>query len=69
MSGNEMDNAKMKGILTDVTRCIGCERCVEACVQANKQGLDVPAHFKAGDGLSGERYTSTPFSHATTPSS
>lgn len=48
----------MKGILTDVTKCIGCERCVEACVERNKLGDDLPAHFKAGDGLSGTRYTS-----------
>jgi formate dehydrogenase iron-sulfur subunit len=48
---------KMKGILTDVTRCIGCERCVEACVQVNKLPGDYPAHFKAGDGLSGSRFT------------
>ena len=48
----------MKGILTDVTKCIGCERCVEACVQVNKLSHDFPAHFKAGDGLSGQRLTS-----------
>jgi formate dehydrogenase iron-sulfur subunit len=46
-----------KGILTDVTKCIGCERCVEACVQVNKLRRDLPAHFKAGDGLSASRYT------------
>jgi formate dehydrogenase iron-sulfur subunit len=49
---------KMKAILTDVTKCIGCERCVEACVEQNKLPRDVPAHFKAKDGLSGARYTS-----------
>ena len=49
---------KAKGILTDVTKCIGCERCVEACVRKNKLPLDLPAHFKAKDGLSGKRYTS-----------
>ena len=25
----------MHAILFDVTRCKGCERCVEACVEAN----------------------------------
>jgi formate dehydrogenase iron-sulfur subunit len=48
----------MKGILTDVTRCIGCERCVEACTRANKMGLDPPFRTSMGDGLSGRRLTS-----------
>jgi formate dehydrogenase iron-sulfur subunit len=56
MSTSQPSN-KMKGILTDVTRCIGCERCVEACVQVNKLPDDLPAHFKAGDGLSASRFT------------
>ena len=25
-----------KAILTDPTRCIGCERCVQACVAQNQ---------------------------------
>jgi len=58
MSDAPSTNDKMKGILTDVTKCIGCERCVEACVNRNKLQNDEPAHFKAGDGLSGERFTS-----------
>ncbi len=58
MSSGHSGNGKMKGILTDVTKCIGCERCVEACVQANKLPRDVPAHYKAKDGLSGRRLTS-----------
>lgn len=48
----------MKGILTDVTKCIGCERCVEACVEINKLPRDFPARFQKGDGLSGNRFTS-----------
>jgi formate dehydrogenase iron-sulfur subunit len=48
----------MKGILTDVTRCIGCERCVEACVEVNKLPRDFPARFQKGDGLSGNRFCS-----------
>lgn len=47
-----------KGILTDVTKCIGCERCVEGCVRQHKLPADPPAHFKADDGLSAYRYTS-----------
>ena len=27
-------------ILTDVTRCIGCEECVAACKKANDTGAD-----------------------------
>ncbi len=48
----------MKGILTDVTLCIGCERCVEACTAKNKLGTDLPAKFHKGDGLTGNRFTS-----------
>jgi formate dehydrogenase iron-sulfur subunit len=51
-------NGKGKGILTDATLCIGCERCVLACVEQNQLPADTPAHFKAADGLSGARYTS-----------
>lgn len=47
----------MKGMLTDVTKCIGCERCVEACVKVNKLPRDFLAHFKGTDGLSGNRFT------------
>lgn len=49
---------KMKGILTDVTKCIGCERCVEGCIRQNKLPRDFLAPFKANDGLSARRYTS-----------
>lgn len=47
-----------KAILTDVTKCIGCERCVEGCVQQNELPPEVPAKFKAEDGLSARRFTS-----------
>jgi len=44
-------------ILVDVTRCSGCERCVDACVEAN--GLDPVQAATDGatarDGLSAER--------------
>jgi formate dehydrogenase iron-sulfur subunit len=47
----------MRAILVDVTRCVGCEQCVAACVQAN--GLDPQAadadRRAGGDGLSANR--------------
>jgi formate dehydrogenase iron-sulfur subunit len=47
----------MRAILVDVTRCVGCEQCVAACVQAN--GLDAKAadadRRADGDGLSANR--------------
>ena len=49
---------KAKGILTDITKCIGCERCVEACVDVNKLDRNLPSKFKVGDGLSADRYCS-----------
>ncbi len=52
------DSSTMKGILTDVTKCIGCERCVEACVRTNKLPRDFLAHFQAKDKLSANRFTS-----------
>jgi formate dehydrogenase iron-sulfur subunit len=52
----------MKAILVDVTRCTGCERCVEACVEEN--GLDpVKAQVDRAvtkDGLSENRWLSVP---------
>lgn len=59
MSGaTNSDPSRTKGMLTDVTKCIGCERCVEACVRKNKLPGDFMAHFKDKDGLSGNRFTS-----------
>ncbi len=58
MSGELSDTSKMKGMLTDVTKCIGCERCVEACVRKNKLPRDFLAYYKGNDGLSGNRFTS-----------
>ena len=49
-------------ILTDVTKCIGCEKCVEACVNTNKLGEyrpgAAPTRQEIGDGLSAIRWTS-----------
>ena len=47
-----------KAILTDVTKCIGCERCVEACTEKNKLPREIPTRFRGDDGLSARRYTS-----------
>jgi len=45
-------------ILTDTTRCTGCERCVEACRQANNLGDDLPRRWKRRiDDLSSTRFT------------
>jgi formate dehydrogenase iron-sulfur subunit len=50
----------MVGILFDVTRCKGCDRCVDACIEAN--GLDAHAAARdratAPDGLSANRLLS-----------
>ncbi len=47
----------MRAILIDVTRCVGCEQCVAACVRAN--GLDARAadadRANGADGLSANR--------------
>jgi formate dehydrogenase iron-sulfur subunit len=52
----------MIGILVDVTKCTGCERCVEACMEENN--LDpVKAQVDRAvtkDGLSGNRWLSVP---------
>jgi formate dehydrogenase iron-sulfur subunit len=45
-------------ILTDTTRCTGCERCVDACVEANHLGKDIHYRWREADGLSGARYCS-----------
>ena len=45
-------------ILTDTTRCIGCEECVKACKLVNDLGKDVPRRWKQHiDDLSSTRYT------------
>ena len=46
-------------ILTDVTRCTGCERCVEACKKENGLGKDRPWRGQGAiDDLSATRFTS-----------
>lgn len=45
-------------ILTDVTRCIGCEECVAACKKTNQTGEDQPWRWqKRIDDLSATRWT------------
>lgn len=49
----------MLAILTDVTKCIGCERCVQACRLANELPPSIPfrwSHQK--DGLAANRWCS-----------
>ncbi len=57
-SAGHANDKIQKGILTDVTKCIGCERCVQACTRKNKLAEEFPAHYKADDGLSAQRFTS-----------
>jgi formate dehydrogenase iron-sulfur subunit len=45
-------------ILTDTTKCTGCERCVDACVEQNQLGPDIRFRWREDDGLSGSRYCS-----------
>ncbi|MEW6744324.1 MAG: 4Fe-4S dicluster domain-containing protein [Planctomycetota bacterium] len=45
-------------ILTDVTKCIGCEKCVQACKDKNKTGEDQPWSWQNGIAdLSATRWT------------
>ena len=48
----------MKAILFDVTRCKGCEKCVQACVEANHLEEVLPAERARHDGLSSRRLMS-----------
>jgi len=46
------------GILTDVTKCIGCLQCVSACKETHDLPLDVPRIWQKNDGLSADNWTS-----------
>lgn len=45
-------------ILTDITKCVGCLKCVSACKKVNKLETDVPRVWQKNDGLSAENWTS-----------
>jgi len=45
-------------ILTDVTKCIGCQECVAACKSTNGLAVDVPRRWHKNDGLSAGNWTS-----------
>lgn len=47
----------MKAILTDVSKCTGCEKCVAACTEVNHLPDKVPFRWTEEDGLSAERFT------------
>jgi formate dehydrogenase iron-sulfur subunit len=47
-----------KAILTDITKCIGCLKCVSACKETNNLEIDVPRIWQKNDGLSSENWTS-----------
>jgi formate dehydrogenase iron-sulfur subunit len=45
-------------ILTDTTRCIGCQECSIACHKVNRLPADVPRRWDLDDGLSARNWTS-----------
>lgn len=47
-----------KAILIDVTKCTGCEKCVEACVADNQLKPVLPVPYLKKDGISENRFTS-----------
>ncbi|MBK9120243.1 MAG: 4Fe-4S dicluster domain-containing protein [Phycisphaerales bacterium] len=53
-----LDDHKTYAILTDTTRCVGCEACVGACVQTYQLGNDRAWRWKERiDDLSSSRFT------------
>jgi formate dehydrogenase iron-sulfur subunit len=47
----------MIALLVDVTRCVGCYQCVQACTQANRLGESPPLPQASPDGLSAHQWT------------
>jgi formate dehydrogenase iron-sulfur subunit len=45
-------------ILTDTTKCIGCNECVIACKKVNHLENDIPRRWDSDDGLSARNWTS-----------
>lgn len=58
MSAKNGPGENAMAILTDVTRCVGCEKCVMACERTWNTGDTIPSVHAAPDGLSGNRWTS-----------
>ena len=58
MSSGHGPSEKAMAILTDVTKCVGCEKCVMACEETWNTGDTIPSKYAAPDGLSGNRWTS-----------
>jgi formate dehydrogenase iron-sulfur subunit len=53
-----IDNSKVFAILTDTTRCTGCETCVAACKRTNHLGRDRAWRWQSDiDVLSSSRFT------------
>jgi formate dehydrogenase iron-sulfur subunit len=51
-------DVKQVGVLVDVTRCTGCNQCVEACADANYLGNASFTVQQSSDGLSARRWSS-----------
>jgi len=51
-------NIKQVGILVDVTRCTGCNQCVQACAETNQLGVSSFMVQHSPDGLSARRWSS-----------
>ena len=48
----------MNAILIDITKCTGCEKCVDACNKSNKEEPKIEYSNLSRDGLSGRQLTS-----------
>jgi formate dehydrogenase iron-sulfur subunit len=53
-----ISNVKQVGILVDVTRCTGCNQCVDACAEVNQLGASYVMMQQSPDGLSARRWSS-----------
>jgi formate dehydrogenase iron-sulfur subunit len=51
-----MPALKQVGILVDVTRCTGCNKCVDSCATANQLGEAEHIPQQPADGLSAQRW-------------
>lgn len=47
----------MIGILTDITKCVGCHKCVKACQRVNKCAPESPLDKSKPEELSNNRWT------------